>query len=53
MRGMTQVAPSLWNLARAGRSRISEPGHDARKIGDEPAVGFAFEPTAAETYTNG
>ena len=34
-------------------SRISEPGHGAWVIGDEPAVGFEFEPAAAETYAKG
>ena len=33
-----------------GHAYDIEPGHDARVIGDEPAVGFEFEPSAVETY---
>lgn len=29
---------------------VIEPGHDARLVGDEPAVGFDFESTTAPTY---
>jgi hypothetical protein len=34
----------------AGDAYVIEPGHDARVVGDEPFVGFEFEPRAAEEY---
>jgi hypothetical protein len=37
----------------AGNAYVIEPGHDAWVIGDVPAVGFEFDPTAAETYAKG
>lgn len=37
----------------AGNAYVIEPGHDAWVIGDEPAVGFEFDATAAETYAKG
>jgi hypothetical protein len=37
----------------AGDAYIIEPGHDAWVVGDEPAVGFEFESTAAEAYAKG
>ena len=37
----------------AGSAYVIEPGHDAWVIGDVPAVGFEFDPTAAETYAKG
>ena len=37
----------------AGNAYVIEPGHDARVIGDVPAVGFEFESKAAETYAKG
>jgi hypothetical protein len=36
-----------------GNAYVIEPGHDAWVVGDQPAVGFEFEPTAAETYAKG
>jgi len=29
---------------------VIEPGHDAWVVGDEPAVGFEFESTTAQTF---
>jgi hypothetical protein len=34
----------------AGDAYVIEPGHDAWVVGDEPFVGFEFEPRAAEEY---
>jgi hypothetical protein len=34
----------------AGTAYVIEPGHDAWVIGDEPFVGYEFEPRAADTY---
>ena len=31
---------------------VIEPGHDAWVVGDEPAVGFEFESTTAQTYAS-
>lgn len=33
-----------------GSAYIIEPGHDAWVVGDEAAIGYEFESTAAETY---
>ncbi len=34
----------------AGHAYVIEPGHDAWVVGDEPFVGFEFEPQTAESY---
>ena len=34
----------------AGDAYVIEPGHDAWIIGDQPLVGYEFEPRAAEEY---
>jgi hypothetical protein len=34
----------------AGQAYAIEPGHDAWVVGDEPFVGYEFEPRSAETY---
>ncbi|MFL5911412.1 MAG: cupin domain-containing protein [Gaiellaceae bacterium] len=34
----------------AGDAYVIEPGHDAWVKGDEPFVGYEFEPRAAETF---
>jgi hypothetical protein len=34
----------------AGEAYVIEPGHDAEILGDEPFVGFEFQPQAAEEY---
>jgi hypothetical protein len=34
----------------AGDAYVIEPGHDAWVVGDEPFVGFEFEPRSAEEY---
>jgi hypothetical protein len=36
-----------------GEAYVIEPGHDAWVVGDEPFVGFEFEPKAAEEYAKG
>lgn len=36
-----------------GDAYAIEPGHDAWVVGDEPVVGFEFEPTSAATYARG
>jgi hypothetical protein len=33
-----------------GDAYVIEPGHDAEVVGDEPFVGFEFQPHAAEEY---
>src|SRR5262249_45755174 len=33
-----------------GDTYVIEPGHDAHVIGDEPFVGFEFQPQSAEEY---
>jgi len=33
-----------------GETYVIEPGHDARVTGEEPFVGFEFQPQAAEEY---
>jgi hypothetical protein len=33
-----------------GEAYVIEPGHDAWVVGDEPAIGYEFESTAAATY---
>jgi hypothetical protein len=34
----------------AGEVYVIEPGHDAEVVGDQPVIGFEFEPRAAEEY---
>ena len=34
----------------AGDAYVIEPGHNAEVVGDEPFIGFEFEPKAAEEY---
>jgi len=36
-----------------GMAYVIEPGHDAWVEGDEPFVGFEFEPRAAEDFASG
>lgn len=36
-----------------GDAYVIEPGHDAWVVGDEPVIGFEFEPTSAATYARG
>ena len=36
-----------------GNAYIIHPGHDAWVVGDEPAVGYEFDSSAAETYAKG
>jgi hypothetical protein len=38
---------------RAGQAYVSEPGHDAWVVGDEPVVGFEFYSRTAEEYAKG
>ena len=38
---------------RAGQAYVIEPGHDAWVVGDEPVVGFEFDPRTAEEYAKG
>ena len=33
-----------------GDAYVIEPGHDAEVVGDEPFVGFEFQPRSAEEY---
>jgi hypothetical protein len=33
-----------------GMAYVIEPGHDAWVVGDEPAVGFEFDSSAAQAY---
>jgi len=33
-----------------GDAYVIEPGHNAEIVGDEPFVGFEFQPRAAEEY---
>ena len=33
-----------------GDAYVIEPGHDAEVVGDEPFVGFEFQPQSAEEY---
>jgi len=33
-----------------GDTYVIEPGHDAHVIGDEPFIGFEFQPQSAEEY---
>ena len=35
---------------KSGTAYIIEPGHDAWVVGNEPAVGFEFDTSAAQTY---
>lgn len=35
-------------MLRPGNAYVIEPGHDAWVVGDVTAVGFEFEPAAAE-----
>ncbi|RNL79008.1 cupin domain-containing protein [Nocardioides marmorisolisilvae] len=36
-----------------GHAYVIEPGHDAWVVGDEPVVGYEFDPNAAETFARG
>ena len=36
-----------------GNAYIIHPGHDAWVVGDEPAVGYEFDSSAAENYAKG
>jgi len=38
---------------RAGQAYVIEPEHDAWVVGDEPVVGFEFDPRTAEEYAKG
>ena len=37
----------------AGEAYEIQPGHDAWVVGDEPFVGFEFDPQSAEEYAKG
>jgi hypothetical protein len=37
----------------SGQAYTIEPGHDAWVVGDEPVIGYEFEPHAAETFAKG
>jgi hypothetical protein len=34
----------------AGDAYVIEPGHDAWVVGDEPAVGFEFDSSTAQSF---
>ena len=36
-----------------GQAYTIDPGHDAWVVGDEPVLGYEFEPKAAETFAKG
>jgi len=33
-----------------GETYVIEPGHDAQVVGEEPVVGYEFQPQAAEAF---
>lgn len=36
-----------------GQTYVIEPGHDAWVVGDEPVMGFEFQPQTAEEFARG